>query len=213
MLGELFDDAKKKKEEKAEAEKAKKDDKKDSKDDDKKDDDDKEKDVEEKDVNGRAAALSNAKGGSKKDKKAAKKKKLSPKEEAKVKELEMNIDAINMLVKQQRESLAQFANWTKGELLFCLCCVCVVVCCGWLLWLLCVKGGLYVARVSLGGLYLCSKVLIFKIVRVDCWFVLGFVLWLPVCMCAVHECSLLIYTYLGSPTKIPSSYSTFFPPQ
>ena len=60
----------------------------------------------------------------------AKKKKLSPKEEAKVKELEMNIDAINMLVKQQRESLAQFANWTKGELLFCL----VVVC---LLWLLC----------------------------------------------------------------------------
>jgi len=108
--------------------------KKDSKDDDKKDGKDAKDDskdvVEEKDVNGRAAALSNAKGGSKKDKKAAKKKKLSPKEEAKVKELEMNIDAINMLVKQQRESLAQFANWTKGELLFCL----VVVC---LLWLLC----------------------------------------------------------------------------
>jgi len=108
--------------------------KKDSKDDDKKDGKDAKDDskdvVEEKDVNGRAAALSNAKGGSKKDKKAAKKKKLSPKEEAKVKELEMNIDAINMLVKQQRESLAQFANWTKGECLLLCWCVCVIGCCG-----------------------------------------------------------------------------------
>ena len=105
----------------------KKDDKKDSKDDGKDaKEDDKEKEVEEKDVNGRAAALSNAK--SKKDKKAAKKKKLSPKEEARVKELEMNIDAINMLVKQQRESLAQFANWTKGEFLVLFCFV-LGVCC------------------------------------------------------------------------------------
>ena len=112
--------------------------KKDSKDDDKKDGKDAKDDskdvVEEKDVNGRAAALSNAKGGSKKDKKAAKKKKLSPKEEAKVKELEMNIDAINMLVKQQRESLAQFANWTKGECLLFVCVLwgCFVSGCVWM---------------------------------------------------------------------------------
>lgn len=108
----------------------KKDDKKDSKDEgkdkDKETKDDSKDVAEEKDVNGRAAALSNAK--SKKDKKAAKKKKLSPKEEAKVKELEMNIDAINMLVKQQRESLAQFANWTKGEFLVLFCFV-LGVCC------------------------------------------------------------------------------------
>ena len=114
----------------------KKDDKKDSKDEgkdkDKETKDDSKDVAEEKDVNGRAAALSNAK--SKKDKKAAKKKKLSPKEEAKVKELEMNIDAINMLVKQQRESLAQFANWTKGELLFCF----VLFCVGCLLFVACV---------------------------------------------------------------------------
>jgi len=124
--------------------------KKDSKDDDKKDGKDAKddsKDVsEEKDVNGRAAALSNAKGGSKRDKKAAKKKKLSPKEEAKVKELEMNIDAINMLVKQQRESLAQFANWTKGEFILWVCLFCVE-CCLW--------KGVYIFRhVSLGGIVL-----------------------------------------------------------